>query len=89
MKSHLKHYTEANREAWNEVMPLHQQAAKQKWNDSFSRPGFVALDEAEIELLQQVSLKGKKVVQLLCNNGVELMSLKYLGADECCTKSCF
>ena len=54
MKSDLKHYTEAIREAWNEVMPRHQQAAKQKWNDSFSRPGFVALDEAEIELLQQV-----------------------------------
>jgi len=82
-ESDIKRYTEANREAWNEVMPLHQQAAKQKWNDSFSRPGFVALDEAEIELLQQVGLKGKKVVQLLCNNGVELMSLKNLGADEC------
>jgi ubiquinone/menaquinone biosynthesis C-methylase UbiE len=83
MPSDLKRYTEANREAWNEVMPLHQKAAKQKWIDSFSQPGFVALDEAEIELLQQVGLKGKRVVQLLCNNGVELMSLKNMGADEC------
>ena len=83
MPSDLKRYTEANREAWNEVMPLHQRAASEKWNDSFSRPGFVALDEAEIELLQQVGLKGKRVVQLLCNNGVELMSLKNMGADEC------
>ncbi len=83
MQSDLKRYTEANREAWNEVMPLHQKAAKQKWIDSFSQPGFVALDEAEIELLQQVGLKGKRVVQLLCNNGVELMSLKNMGANEC------
>jgi len=83
MQSDLKRYTEANREAWNEVMPLHQRAARKKWNDSFSRPGFVALDEAEIELLQQVGLKGKRVAQLLCNNGVELMSLKNMGADEC------
>ena len=83
MHSELKRYTEANRKAWNEVMPLHQKAAKQKWIDSFSQPGFVALDDAEIELLQQVGLKGKRVVQLLCNNGVELMSLKNMGADEC------
>ena len=32
---------------------------QEKWTNSFSRPGFVALHEAEIELLQQVSLKGK------------------------------
>ena len=83
MQSDLKRYTEANREAWNEVMPLHQRAAKEKWDESFSRPGFVALDEAEIELWQQVRIKGKRVVQLLCNNGVELMSLKNMGAGEC------
>ncbi len=52
MKSEMKRYTEANREAWNEVMPLHQRAAKEMWNDSFSQPGFVALDEAEIESWQ-------------------------------------
>jgi SAM-dependent methyltransferase len=83
MRSDLKRYTEANRAAWNEVMPLHQRAAKEKWTESFSRPGFVALDEAEIEMLRWVGLKGKRVVQLLCNNGVELMSLKNMGADEC------
>ena len=82
-QSDLKRYTEANRAAWNEVMPLHQRAAKEKWTESFSRPGFVALDEAEIELWQQVGLPGKRVAQLLCNNGVELMSLKNMGAEEC------
>jgi ubiquinone/menaquinone biosynthesis C-methylase UbiE len=83
MKTDLERYTEANREAWNEVMPLHQQAAKDKWNESCSRPGFVALDEPEIELWQQVDLEDRRVVQLLCNNGVELMSLKNMGAGEC------
>ena len=82
-QSDLKRYTEANRAAWNEVMPLHQRAAKEKWTESFSRPGFVALDEAEIELWQQVGLPSKRVAQLLCNNGVELMSLKNMGAEEC------
>jgi len=64
-------------------MPLHQRAAKENWTESFLQPGFVAIGEAEIELLKQVGLKGKSVVQLLCNNGVELMSLKNMGADEC------
>jgi ubiquinone/menaquinone biosynthesis C-methylase UbiE len=49
----------------------------------FSQPGFVSLSELEIELLQQVGLKGKNVAHLCCNNGVELLSLKNLGAGEC------
>jgi ubiquinone/menaquinone biosynthesis C-methylase UbiE len=81
-KSDLKHYTEANRAAWNEVMPLHQRAAKEKLDQLFSQPGYVCLDELEIGLLQHVGLKGKNVVHLCCNNGVELLSLKNLGAGE-------
>jgi 2-polyprenyl-3-methyl-5-hydroxy-6-metoxy-1,4-benzoquinol methylase len=81
--SKLKQYTEANRAAWNEVMPRHRQAAKEKLDKLVSQPGFVRLDEVEIELLQQVGLKGKSVVHLCCNNGIELMSLKNMGAAEC------
>jgi 2-polyprenyl-3-methyl-5-hydroxy-6-metoxy-1,4-benzoquinol methylase len=81
--SKLKQYTEANRAAWNEVMPRHRQAAKEKLDKMVSKPGFVLLDEVEIELLQQVDLNGKSVVHLCCNNGIELMSLKNLGAAEC------
>lgn len=83
IQSDLKRYTEANRAAWNEVMPIHQRAAKETWDKLFSQPGFVRLGDIEIGLLQQAGLKGKKVVHLCCNNGVELMSLKNLGADEC------
>jgi ubiquinone/menaquinone biosynthesis C-methylase UbiE len=49
----------------------------------FAQPGHVHLDKIEIELLQQVGLKDKNVVHLCCNNGVELLSLKNLGAAEC------
>ena len=82
-QSEIKHYTESNRAAWNEVMPMHQQAAKDKWDRLFSQPGYVQLDEIEIELLRQRGIKGMDVVHLCCNNGVELMSLKNLGAGEC------
>jgi hypothetical protein len=59
IQSELKHYTEANRAAWNEVMPKHQRVAKENWDKLFSQPDFVRLGDIEVELLQQVGLKGK------------------------------
>ncbi len=82
-KAELKRYTEANRASWNEVMPYHQQVAKEKWDSLFAQPGQTCLPEVEIGLLLQSGLKGKSVVHLCCNNGVELLSLKNLGAGQC------
>ena len=78
-----KQYTEANRAAWNEVMPLHQRAAREKLDRLFARPGYSLLGATEVALLQQVGLQGKDVAHLCCNNGRELLSLKNLGAGEC------
>jgi len=83
MRPALKKYTQANREAWNEVMPRHQEAARAKWDDAFLQPGFVCLDEIEVGLLRKMGIKGKAVAHLCCNNGVELLSLKNLGAGPC------
>ena len=83
MQPALKKYTEANREAWNEVMPRHQAAAREKWDNAFMQPGFVCLDDVEIDLLGRMGIEGKDVAHLCCNNGVELLSLKNLGAREC------
>ncbi len=41
----LKNYTEANRSAWNEAMPLHQKANKDKWDIAFSVPDFSIISE--------------------------------------------
>jgi len=83
MQSTFKKYTEANRDAWNEVMPRHQKIARERWDNAFMQPGFVCLDEVELELLKQIGVEGKNVVHLCCNNGVELLSLKNLGANQC------
>jgi ubiquinone/menaquinone biosynthesis C-methylase UbiE len=83
MVSMLKKYTEANRAAWNEVMPRHQQAAKEKWDQAFLQPGFVRLNDDELAQLRRIGLPGKAVTHLCCNNGTELLSLKNLGAGEC------
>jgi len=79
----LKKYTEANKDAWNEVMPLHQEAAKEKWDNAFMQPGFVCLDENEVNLLNRIGIQGKSVAHMCCNNGIELLSIKNLGAGEC------
>ena len=79
----LKKYTAANRAAWNEVMPLHQKAAREKWDRAFAQPGYVCLDDVELALLRQIGIQGKDVAHLCCNNGVELLSLKNLGAGTC------
>ena len=79
----LKKYTQANREAWNKVMPLHQEAARAKWDNAFMQPGFVCMDEVELGLLRKMGIKDKAVAHLCCNNGVELLSLKNLGAGLC------
>ncbi|MBC8506371.1 MAG: class I SAM-dependent methyltransferase [Anaerolineales bacterium] len=83
MKSEFKKYTEANRDAWNEVTPKHQSAAKEKWDRAFMQPSFVYMGAEEVDLLNQMGIKGKYVAHLCCNNGIELLSLKNLGADEC------
>lgn len=83
MTPDLKHITESNRQAWNEVMPWHQQAAAAGLDQAFSLPGHVVIDEEEIRLLNLVGLQGRDVVHLCCNNGSELLSIKNLGAARC------
>jgi ubiquinone/menaquinone biosynthesis C-methylase UbiE len=81
--SEIKKFTEANREAWNEVMPRHQKAAREKWDQAFHKPGFSCLVENEVAIFNKVGIQGKNVAHLCCNNGIELLSIKNLGAGEC------
>jgi ubiquinone/menaquinone biosynthesis C-methylase UbiE len=79
----IKRISESNRAAWNEAMPLHRQASKERLDQAFQQPGYVKLGATEIELLNQVSVQGKDIIHLCCNNGIELLSLKNLGAQRC------
>lgn len=80
---HLKTQTETNRIAWNEAMPYHQLANKNRWDDAFSTPGYVSMPAREVALLNELDISGKRIAHVCCNNGVELMSLKNMGAGEC------
>jgi SAM-dependent methyltransferase len=81
--SQRKQYTEANRAAWNEVMPKHQKAAREKWDHAFLQPGYSCIDDIELKQLKMVGIRGKDIAHLCCNNGIELLSLKNLGAGNC------
>jgi len=75
MQSRLKEYTQANREAWNEVMPRHQKAAREKWDQAFMQPGYVCIEGVELELLRRMGIKGRAAAHLFCNNSDILMAL--------------
>ena len=77
----IKKYTEANRMAWNEIAPKHEEM-KREAKKQFKEPGFSCLDEVVTKKLQENGIKGKKVAQVCCNDGVETLSLKNLGAAE-------
>jgi ubiquinone/menaquinone biosynthesis C-methylase UbiE len=79
----MSDYFEANRAAWNETAPRHAAAAFQRLVESFQQPGFSVLDEIETGYLQEIGVTGKDLVQLSCNNGRELLSIKNMGAGRC------
>lgn len=76
-------YTEANRVAWNEAAPVHARRNFERLRREFARPGFSCLDPIETAILRGFGLEGKSVVQICCNNGRELLSIKNLGAARC------
>jgi ubiquinone/menaquinone biosynthesis C-methylase UbiE len=76
-------YTEANRAAWNEAAPVHARRNFERLREQFARPGTSCLDPIETAILRDFGLDGKSVVQICCNNGRELLSIKNLGAARC------
>jgi SAM-dependent methyltransferase len=78
-----KQITTANREAWEQVAPIHYRHNQAKLIESFSKPGFTNLDSVETNQLEALGIVGKDVAQICCNNGQELLSVKNMGAARC------
>ncbi len=43
-----KDYTNANKEAWNEVVPKHQKANKNRLDRAFSKPGHIVQSDENL-----------------------------------------
>jgi SAM-dependent methyltransferase len=73
---------EANRAAWNAIAPVHRQSRGDELRELFKAPGASCLDEIATARLTKLGLQGKRVAQLCCNNGRELISICNLGAES-------
>ena len=73
-------YTNANRRAWDQTAPIHAESQLAALLEAFSQPGYSCLDATVTGLLYKLDVSGKRVAQLCCNNGRELISIVNLGA---------
>ncbi|HVN54247.1 MAG TPA: class I SAM-dependent methyltransferase [Anaerolineaceae bacterium] len=76
-------YTQANKLAWDAAAPVHAQVKLANLLVDVQTPGYSCLDPIETGIFLRIGLQGKSVAQLCCNNGLELISVKNLGANEC------
>lgn len=75
-------YAERNREAWNQVTPIHHQHTKLDLQAAVQAADYSDLDPIATAILQRMGLHQKRVAQLCCNNGRELISVLNLGATS-------
>jgi 2-polyprenyl-3-methyl-5-hydroxy-6-metoxy-1,4-benzoquinol methylase len=76
-------YTMANKAAWNEIMPMHQKVNRRQLDAAFMQQGHTTFHDDLRHVLSTMDVQGKNIAHLCCNNGIELMSFKNLGADLC------
>ena len=76
-------YTQANRQAWNEVAPRHARHNNAELFELFRNPDYVDFKGAVLDALLQVGVRDKAIIQLCCNNARETVSLRNMGARYC------
>lgn len=76
-------YIEANRRKWNEAAAIHARGYDEAFLQRLKSPDFTTFDEVERRIFAEIGLEGKSVIQLACNNGRELISVKKAGAGRC------
>ena len=82
MKSRAE-YSITNRIYWNEVASVHQDNYVNDLLQRIGDPDFTTFDPIEQKLFKKISLSGKAVAQICCNNARELISVKKAGAGRC------
>ena len=75
-------YVAANRDAWNEAAPRHARHNQERLK-ALLADGYNHLSDEYVAMLGRVGICGKRVVQVCCNNGLDLLSAKGMGAGEC------
>ena len=73
-------FTDANRQAWNEISVRHRVQRAETLMAELGARGASVLDSIVTARLGAIGVAGKRVVQLCCNDGREVISIKNLGA---------
>lgn len=76
-------YVSANLAAWEEVAPIHAEHNQVRLLEAFRNPDFYCLDDTATARLDALGVQGKDVAQVACNNGIELITIKRMGAARC------
>ncbi len=76
-------FVAANREAWNEAAPRHAAHNQARLKALFAEGRYNHLADEYIAMLERAGVSGKSVVQVCCNNGIDLLSARAMGAGEC------
>ncbi|WP_337680874.1 MULTISPECIES: class I SAM-dependent methyltransferase [unclassified Iodobacter] len=76
-------YTEVNRAMWNLTAEINKKEGFSELLSAIKNPEFSSFDAVEKELFTRFPLNGKDVLQIGCNSGQELCSIKRAGAGRC------
>ena len=76
-------YIRANRAMWNQTAEVYETEGFGALLKEVRQPDFSTFDVVERRVFQNLDLTSKDVVQLGCNNGHELISVKKAGAARC------
>ncbi|WP_020408311.1 class I SAM-dependent methyltransferase [Hahella ganghwensis] len=82
-KDSLLRYTRQNLASWDEAAPLHARINRHLLQE-VQNAHYSNLDTHLTRLLlETIDIKGKSCIQICCNNGIDLISLKKKGAGYC------
>ncbi|MGB1239895.1 MAG: class I SAM-dependent methyltransferase [Pseudomonadales bacterium] len=82
MDKDVRFYTEKNLDSWDEAASVHASAFPDL-EKRVAQPGFDNLNPDFAKLVNEACTAHKDVLQLCCNNGLDLLSIKRRGAGRC------
>lgn len=77
-----QYYTQQTLASWDEAAARHEEQNKHLF-EHVKDPDFNNLNHDFNSLIDDISIQNKSVVQVCCNNGIDLISLKNKGAGYC------
>ncbi|MGR6873021.1 class I SAM-dependent methyltransferase [Pseudomonas sp. HK3] len=78
----ISEYTQKTIESWNEAAPIHA-AINQSLCLDVTDKTFNNLNTDFNRLVDEIGVSDKSIVQVCCNNGIDLFSIKNKGAGRC------